>query len=103
MNLNREIKVRSAKDGWNEYDSIVVMDSGCENGNLKELIPSMDRRKDFDCSKRMRLGEELSLGLVSPLTTHTCRCRNENKRSKLSPTPNVLASTITNLKPHRTL
>ena len=34
MNLNSEIKVRSVKDGWNEYDSIAVIDQDVRMENM---------------------------------------------------------------------
>jgi hypothetical protein len=34
MNLNSEIKVRSMKDGWNEYDSIAVIDQDVRMENM---------------------------------------------------------------------
>jgi len=33
-NLNSEIKVRSGKDGWNEYDSISVIDHDVRIGDI---------------------------------------------------------------------
>jgi hypothetical protein len=34
MNLNSEIKVRSMKDGWNEYDSIAVIGQDVRMENM---------------------------------------------------------------------
>ena len=44
MNLNAEIKMRSVKDGWNEYDAIAVIDQDVRVENM-----CMERREPNSC------------------------------------------------------
>jgi len=51
MNLNSEIKVRSVKDGWNEYDSIAAIDQDVSMENMRWLG---GRESKYICSSAAR-------------------------------------------------
>lgn len=59
INLNTEIKVRSTKDGWNEYDSIAVINQDVRIENMSGWKKRVELLL-YNCSWAARSGVQLS-------------------------------------------